>query len=61
MTTFKTFKRSATSFEEMVKAKKIHDKSGLTYEEARQRCQEFNSERSELQKRNGTKMEFTEE
>lgn len=55
------FKRSANSFEEMVRAKKITLRKGLTYEEARKFCQEWNKERNESQIRNGTKAEFERE
>lgn len=55
------FKRSCKSFEEMVSARKITLRTGLTYDEARQFCKEWNDNRTEAHKRNGTKAEFTEE
>ena len=60
MTTYyKTFKRSAKNWEEFSKARKITEETGLTYEQARQRCEEFNNNRTSAQVRKGTKLEFT--
>lgn len=52
------FKRSCKSFEDMVSARKIKLVGGLTHEEARQYCKEWNDNRTEAHKRNGTKAEF---
>jgi len=61
MTLYQTFLRSARSFEELASAEKIVQETGLTHEEARQACREFNSNRTAAQIEAGTKMEFTEE
>lgn len=56
---YSTFKRSATNFRQFGSARKTRVEDGLTYDEARQRCQEFNQNLSARQRRNGTKLEFT--
>ncbi len=61
MPTYKTFKRSATSFETMVSARKIVVDRGLTYDEARRSCEAFNKSRTPAQIRKGLKLEFTTE
>jgi hypothetical protein len=61
MTTYKTFKRSCRNWEEFANARKITVDTGLTYDEARERCKEFNSSRTNAQIKAGTKLEFTEE
>ena len=58
---YKTFTRSATNFSEFSSAKKHTVDTGLTYDEARRACQEYNKNRTEEEKEAGTKMEFTEE
>lgn len=57
--TYKTFKRSARNFEEFTSARKITVERGLTREEARQRCDSFNRNRTSAQVSKGTKLEFT--
>ncbi len=59
--TFKTFKRSARSFEEFALAECFWIDSGLSEKEARDACQKFNSNRSEEEIAKGTKMEYTRE
>ena len=59
--TYRTFKRSARNWEEFASARKITDETGLTYEEARERCQEYNENRTAEQERKGTKLEFERE
>lgn len=59
--TYKTFIRSANSFEELVSARKITQDTGLTMAEARAQCQEYNDNRNAEQIAAGRKMEFTEE
>lgn len=59
--TYKTFIRSARSFEEMVSARKITQDTGLTYSEAQDACKEYNDNRNAEQIAAGRKMEFTEE
>lgn len=58
---YRTFKRSCKDWKSFASARKITEETGLTYEEAREQCKEFNSNLSSAQKRNGTKMEFEEE
>jgi len=61
MPTYQTFKRSARNWEEFSSARKLSDMRGLTLEEARQRCEEWNRDRDAAQIRRGTKLEFTTE
>ena len=61
MKTYRTFKRSATNFEEFASAPKIEVDSGLSYEEARAACAEFNDNRTDDEIAKGTKLEFTAE
>ena len=60
MASYKTFLRSATNFKSFASARKITQDTGLTYEEARRACEQFNASRTARQIRKGTKMEFTE-
>jgi len=55
---YRTFKRSARNFEEFSMAKKVADQNGLTLEEARSRCKQWNENRTTAQIAAGTKMEF---
>lgn len=57
-TFYKTFKRSANSLDEAIRAKKVTVDFGLTEEQARAQCKEFNEKRTPLQIRKGTKMEY---
>jgi len=59
MTYYKTFKRSATDFKSFASARKMTDETGLTYEQARERCEQFNANLTPAQQRKGTKLEFT--
>lgn len=59
MTYYKTFKRSATNWKQFGSARKITEETGLTYDQARERCEAFNNNRSTAQIRRGTKLEFT--
>lgn len=59
MTYYKTFKRSATNWKQFSSGRKITEETGLTYEQARERCQTFNANRTPAQKRRGTMLEFT--
>jgi len=61
MTTYKTFKRSATDWKSFASSRKITVETGLTYEQARERCELFNSTRTTRQIRRGTKLEFIRE
>lgn len=58
---YKTFKRSATGWNQFGKSRKITEETGLTYEVAKQRCEEFNKNRTKAQIRKGTYLEFTAE
>ncbi len=58
---FRTFKRSATDWETFASARKITVDTGLTYDEARRACEQFNANRTAAQIRKGTKLEFTAE
>ena len=58
MTTYRTFLRTCKSFEEFAKAEKVEQETGLTIDEARTQCDEYNKNRSEEEKEAGTKMEF---
>ena len=55
---YRTFLRSARNWQEFASAEKIEVDTDLTYEEARQQCQEYNADRTEGEKSRGTKMEF---
>jgi hypothetical protein len=59
--TYKTFKRSCTNWKQFAKARKMTVDTGLTYEEAQRRCDEYNDNRTPAQIRKGTKMEFIRE
>ena len=59
MTFYKTFKRSARNWQEFARARKITEETGLTYEQAAERCREFNANLTAAQRRKGTKLEFT--
>lgn len=56
---YSTFLRSARNFREFAQAEKIVQDTDLTYEEAREACQQYNSNLTEKEKENGTKLEFT--
>jgi hypothetical protein len=59
--TYYTFLRSCTDWKSFASARKITQDTGLSYEEARQRCDDYNDNRSKRQIAKGTKMEFTRE
>ena len=68
MQTYKTFKRSYKIDPErpyitnnFLRGRKITEETGLTYEQALQRCKEYNDNRTSAQKRKGTMLEFTAE
>ena len=58
MTYYRTFKRSAVNWQQFASAWKITVETGLTYEQAQQRCEEYNNNRTSVQIRKGTKLEF---
>lgn len=59
MTYYKTFIRSCHNWQTFAKSRKMTQETGLTYEQARQRCLIYNIDRSPRQIRKGTMMEFT--
>jgi hypothetical protein len=61
MSTYTTFLRSALSFEDFSNADKIVQDTGLTEEEARDACREYNANRTDAEITAGTKLEYTEE
>ena len=61
MTYYKTFIRSCTDWKSFGSARKITQETGLTYEQARQRCEDYDKARTARQKRKGTRLEFTAE
>ena len=61
MDTYRTFKRAARNFEEFAKADKIEVETGLSIKEARERCYDYNSARSQDDLDSGTKLEFERE
>ena len=58
MRTYRTFMRAARNIEEFSRAKKIEVQTGLSYGEAREECEIFNTTRSPEQVNAGMKMEF---
>lgn len=58
---YRSFKRSATSFPQFARARKITIDSGLTLDEALRQCARFNDNRDARQIRRGTLMEFERE
>lgn len=61
MPKYRTFKRSCRNWTEFASAHKITDMSGLTYEEARQRCENLNKDLTPAQLRRETRYEFEKE
>lgn len=59
MTYYKTFLRSCTGWDSFARARKITQETGLTLEQARQRCEEYKRKRTARQIRRGTMLEFT--
>ncbi len=57
-TTYRTFKRSARNWEEFANSTKFTDKRGLSLKEARERCEQWNADRTAAQIQRGTKLEF---
>jgi hypothetical protein len=47
------------NWDQFASARKITQSTGLTYEQARQECEQFNNNRTPAQIRKGTKKEFT--
>lgn len=58
---YKTFTRAANNWEQFAHARKVTHDTGLTYEQAVERCKQYNDNRNTRQKRRGLKMEFTKE
>lgn len=59
MTYYKTFLRSCTNWKQFGSARKMTQETGLTYEQARQRCDDYKKARTSRQIRKGTMLEFT--
>lgn len=58
---YKVFRRTANSWHEFATARKYTLETGLTLEEARRFCENFNANRTKNQIRAGTKAEFEEQ
>lgn len=58
---YRTFIRSCTNWTEFANSPKVTQETGLTLQEARERCKEFNDNLTDEEKEKGTKMEFDEE
>lgn len=58
---YKTFLRSATNMGQFAKARKITQHTGLTYDQAREACATYNTQRTKRQIKRGTMLEFTKE
>lgn len=52
---YRTFKRSGLNWS---RARKITDETGLTYSEARDRCDNYNDNRTKAQIKKNTKLEM---
>lgn len=61
MGTYRTFIRTANSFNSFASARKRTVDVRLTFDEARSACEAYNANRTKAQIRNGTKMEFVKE
>lgn len=61
MTKYLVFSRSCRTWDEFATARRRTIRRGLTIEEARQMCADFNDNRSSAQVKRGTKYEFTAE
>ncbi len=55
---YNTFIRSCRNFAEFASAEKVEVETGLTFEEARDACRDFNTHRTDAETEAGTKMEF---
>lgn len=55
---YRTFLRTAKNWTEFANNPKFEQETGLTLEEAREACKEYNDSRSETERENGTKLEF---
>jgi len=68
MSTYRTFKRSYKIDpthphirNNFLNGRKMTEETGLTYQQALERCKEFNDNRTAAQKRKGTMLEFESE
>lgn len=59
--TYLVFRRTCRNWEQFAHARKFVQARGLTYEQARQMCEDYNNSRNSTQIRKGTKFEFTNE
>jgi hypothetical protein len=53
-----TFKRTCRNWRQFSSARKMSDMAGMTYDEARRRCEYLNTMLTPQQKRRGTRYEF---
>ena len=61
METYYTFKRSARNWKEFAEAEKVIVSEGLSYQEAKDECKQFNDNLTDAEQEAGTKLEFTAE
>jgi hypothetical protein len=61
MNKYKTFLRSSTNWKEFFGRRKMTQETGLSYEQARERCQTYQANRTARQIKKGTMLEFTKE
>ena len=59
--TYRTFIRSASSFNQFPSARRRTVDTRLTLDEARRACENYNGRRTPAQVKRGAKMEFTKE
>lgn len=59
--TYYTFRRAARNWDEFASSSKTVVRRGLSYEEARATCQEYNRSRTPQQVARGVKLEFSSE
>ena len=56
---YTVFKRSCTDWKSFARARKITERTGLTYDEALSMCDRLNKDLTKAQIKRGTKYEFT--
>jgi len=55
---YRTFLRTCKNWNEFANNPKVEQETGLTYQEAREACKNYNDNRTEEEQENGTKLEF---
>jgi len=58
---YRTFLRTAKNWTEFANNPKVEQETGLTFQEAREACKDYNDNRSETERDDGTKLEFEKE